>query len=244
MGLETRKKRIYEIVEASHKNDNASHIYDVMILVAVVAGLIPLMMKADNQYTKTIDLVTSLIFLCDYILRVYTADYKMGVKSYVAYAAYLFSPMAIIDLLSIVPILGFIFPLSKTIPLFRIFRVFRIAKLIRYSRTMIIITNVIRKVKRELFAVLVLSLIYIIAVAMIMFQIEPDIFDNFLEAIYWSTVSITTIGYGDVVPQTLVGQFITMISALVGVAVIALPSGIITAAYMEEIHRKKKGYEL
>lgn len=128
--------------------------------------------------------------------------------------------------------------------MFRIFRVFRVLKLIRYSKTMVTIENVIRKVKSQLFAVLILTLIYITSSAMLVFQLEPNLFEHFFDALYWATISITTIGYGDISPVTTVGRLITMISALVGVAVIALPSGIITAAYMDEIKRKKSKLEL
>jgi voltage-gated potassium channel len=79
---------------------------------------------------------------------------------------------------------------------------------------------------------------------MLIFQLEPTLFETFFDALYWATISITTIGYGDIYPKTDMGRFITMISALVGVAVIALPSGMITAAYMNEINKKKTKYEL
>lgn len=238
------KRRIYEIIEMSKENDKVSRAYDVMITYAVVVGLIPLTMKADTIYTRLIDLVTVLIFLVDYILRIYTSDYKMGVKSYKAYIAYCLTPMAIIDALSLLPILSFFFPASIYFGLFRMFRVARIFKLIRYSKTMINISNVMRRVKKQLFAVLVLTLIYITASAMIIFQIEPDMFESFADALYWATISITTIGYGDYAPVTMAGRFVTMISALVGVGVIALPSGIITAAYVDEIKKKKSKLEL
>jgi len=109
---------------------------------------------------------------------------------------------------------------------------------------MMTITNVIKKVRRQLGAVLVLTVVYIIAIALIIFQVEPDLFNSFFDAIYWAVVSITTIGYGDISPVSTWGRVITILSALVGVAVIALPSGIITAAFMEEISRKKGKHEL
>lgn len=242
--LETFKKRIYEIVEVSHDKDKASKAYDSMILVAVVVGLIPLTRKTDTIYTMTIDLVTALLFLFDYCFRIYTSDYKMGVKSYKAYLFYAVTPMAIIDLLSIVPLVSFFIPSSRLLGMFRIFRIFRLLKLIRYSKTMVSIANVFRKVKSQLLAVLLLTLIYIMASAMLIFQFEPEMFDNFFEALYWATVSITTIGYGDIAPVSIEGRLITMISSLVGVAVIALPSGIITAAFMDEIKKKKGKHEL
>lgn len=238
------KKRIYEIVEASHDGDRTSKAYDIMILVAMVVGLIPLIIKGENHYTRVIDVVTVSIFVVDYFLRILTSDYKMGIRSYKAYLAYAFTPMAIIDLLSIVPILSLLFPYSTTIGLFRLFRIFRLLKVMRYSSAMSIIGRVLKKVYRPLCAVFTLAFIYIIACALIMFQIEPDIYGNFLDAFYWSGCTVLAVGYGDITPLTGVGRFIAVISALVGMAVIALPSGIITAAYMDEIKKKKSKLEL
>jgi voltage-gated potassium channel len=184
------------------------------------------------------------LFTIDYALRVFTSDYKMGVLSYKAYIYYALTPMAIVDLLSITPVFSFFFPNSTFVSLFRVFRVLRVLKLVRYSKTMVTVTNVLRKVKSQLTAVLVLVVAYILATALIIFQVEPDLFDDFFEAVYWASVSITTIGYGDISPVSVWGRAITILSALVGMAVIALPSGIITAAYMEEIHKKKGAHEL
>lgn len=237
------KLRIYQVVEASHDGDVVSRHYDLLMLAAIVVGLVPLTLKATNPYTKAIDVLAGFLFLVDYCLRVFTSDYKMGIKSYKAYLAYAFSPLAMVDLLSILPILELFLPSSK-FGLFRIFRVLMVLKLVRYSKAMITIVTVIRKVKRQLMAVLVLAIVYIGASAMVIFQLEPDSFNNFFDALYWATISITTIGYGDISPTTSIGRFITMVSALVGVAVIALPSGIITAAYMDEIKKVKGKHEL
>ena len=239
-----KKKRIYEVIEVSNIGDLSSRAYDVMITVAVIVGLLPMTLKTENTYTKIIELLTSLLFFIDYCVRVYTADYKMGYKSKRTYIAYICTPLAIMDLLSIVPVISLIFPGLTGIRLLKLFRFFRIFKLVRYSKTMIVISNVMRKVKRQLFAVLILITIYIFVSAMLVFQLEPDIFNSFFDALYWATISITTIGYGDISPVTPIGRMITMISALVGMAVIALPTGIITAAYMNEIARKKSKYEL
>lgn len=242
--LEMIKKRIYDIIEVSKGNDPASRMYDILMMVAVIVGLIPLTKKIETPYSFYIDLVTAFLFLFDYIIRLYTSDYKMGFKSIKSYIAYSFTPLAIIDFLCILPTLYLFIPSSGILNILRIVRVFRILKLLRYSSTMLVIAIMLRKVKRQLFAVLLLTLMYIIGSAMFVFQFEPDLFDSFFEAVYWSTISITTIGYGDIAPATTVGRFITMISALVGVAVIALPSGIITAAYMDEIKKKKSKLEL
>lgn len=238
------KKRIYEVIEVSSIGDKSSRAYDVLLTTTIIVGLIPMTLKAENTYTRWIELLTSFIFLCDYCARIYTADYKMGYKSYKAYIAYIFTPLAIFDFLSILPVIVLFTPVSSLISLLRLFRFFRVLKLVRYSKTMIIIANVVRKVKKQLIAVLILIIVYIFVSAMLIFQLEPNLFNTFFDALYWATISITTIGYGDISPVTNVGRLIAMTSALVGMAVIALPTGIITAAYMNEITKKKSKYEL
>ncbi len=238
------KRRVYEVVEVSSMGDKSSRAYDIMMNTAIIVSLIPMTLKKDSIFTFWLEMVATLIFVIDYAARVYTADYKMGYKHYRAYVAYILSPLAIFDFLSILPIIYWFTPVKSWIGLLRLFRAFRAIKLVRYSKTMVIIANVIRKVKKQLLAVLLLITVYIFMSAMLIFQLEPELFDNFFDALYWATISITTIGYGDISPTSDVGRFITMISALVGVAVIALPSGIITAAYMNEINKKKSKYEL
>ena len=238
------KKRTFEVLEASQEGDASSKAYDVLMSVAIIVGMIPLAMKSGNMYIQQIDLVTSVLFMVDYVARVWTADYKMGYQDTRAYLAYVVTPMAIIDLLAILPVIYVIYPVHSALRLLRLFRIFRVVKLARYSKTMSIIVNVIRKVKSQLGAVLVLIIIYIFVSAMLVFQLEPNLFNTFFDALYWATISITTIGYGDISPVTTVGRMITMVSSLVGMAVIALPTGIITAGYMEEIRKKKTKYEI
>ncbi|WP_026506673.1 ion transporter [Butyrivibrio sp. MC2013] len=240
----TLKKRIYEIVEVSHDGDKTSKAYDTMMLIAVVVGLMPLTIKGENPFTFPIDIITACIFVFDYFLRLFTSDYKMGIRSYKAYLFYAFTPMAIVDLLSIIPVMAIFFPVSKTIALTRLLRIVRLFKVLRYSTAMRVIGNVMRKVWRPLAAVFILVLLYVIACALIMFQVEPEIFPTFLDAIYWSGCTILTVGYGDIAPQSQAGRIIAVISSMVGMGVIALPSGIITAAYMNEITRKKSKLEI
>lgn len=89
-------------------------------------------------------------------------------------------------------------------------------------------------------AVCTLALGYIIVSALIVFNVEGDSFETFFEAIYWATVSLTTVGYGDIYPVTTAGRIITMISSIFGIAIVALPAGIITAGYMDELSEEKK----
>ena len=168
---EAAKKRIYEIIEVSSKDDKAGSYYDKMMLTAVIIGLVPLTLKSENTYSIIINYFTSFIFFFDYILRIYTSDYKMGIKHYKAYLYYAFTPLAIIDLLAVIPIFSIFFTTHTLVRIFKLFRVAVLLKLIRYSKTMVIMTNVLHRVKTQLIAVLMLTGIYIAASAMFIFQL-------------------------------------------------------------------------
>ncbi|MBQ9607560.1 MAG: ion transporter [Lachnospiraceae bacterium] len=231
------RKRIYEILEVGTDDDVASRAYDLFMMAAIIISIAPLVTKTENRLTYDIDKITVGIFIVDYILRLLTADYKIkkGVSSFILYP---FTPMAIIDLLSILPSLTVLsrgFRILKVARLLRTFRVFRVFKAFRYSTNINIIVNVFRKQKDSLIVVCALAVGYIVITALIMFNFEPETFDTFFDAIYWATVSLTTVGYGDLYAKSTLGRIITMISTVFGMAIVALPAGIITAGYMDEI---------
>lgn len=128
------------------------------------------------------------------------------------------------------------FKVLKTIRLIRTFRVLRIFKSFRYSKNIQIILQVGKNSKKASIAVLYLAIGYIFVCALIIFNVEPDSFNTFFDAI---TISLTTVGYGDIYPITTLGRIITMVSSFMGIAIVALPAGIITAGYMKEIESDK-----
>lgn len=243
------RKRIYEVIEVAKEDDRASATYDSVILLCVIASLIPLAFKQTTTLFDVIDKITVAVFIIDYILRWFTADYKFNNHSTVSFIKYPFTFMALVDLISILPSLTLmsnafkifrIFRMLKVMRVFRTMRVFRVFKAARYSKSIEIIGNVIRHSTDALIAVGTLAFLYIIISALIVFNIEPDTFNNFFEAIYWATVSLTTVGYGDIYPITNIGKLVSMVSSVFGIAIVALPSGIITAGYMEELSKVKK----
>lgn len=238
------RKRLFEVIEASKDGDTLSSIYDTVILVTVIVSLVPLAFKDQTSVFSAIDKVSVSIFIVDYLLRWSTADYKFGRNGLVPFIRYPFTFMAIVDLVSILPSITLmssafkvfrVFRMLKVMRVFRTMRVFRVFKAARYSRSMDIIANVIKNSKEALAAVGTLAVLYVLISALIVFNIEPDTFGNFFEAIYWATVSLTTVGYGDIYPVTATGKFVAMLSSVFGIAVVALPSGIITAGYMDEL---------
>lgn len=237
------RKRIFEIIEKAENKDKASMAYDIFMLVAICVSLIPLFFKKDNLAFFIIDKVTVVIFIIDYLLRWITADYKKGKNGIAAFILYPFSFMAIIDLLSILPSLSIInkgFKALRVLRMIRALRVVRVFKVARYSRSFRIIGNVLRESKEALIAVCVLAFGYIFISALIVYNVEPDTFETYFDAVYWATVSLTTVGYGDIYPISALGRVITMISSIFGIAIVALPAGIITAGYMNEINKESE----
>lgn len=236
------RKRLFEIIEVGKEDDIVSRIYDFSMMTTIFISIIPLVTKSTNSIFMLIDKVTVTIFIIDYLLRLLTADYKLK-KGKISFVLYPFSFMAIIDLFSILPsiiVINQTLKLLKVFRLLRTFKVFRVFKSFRYSKNIQMILNVFKSQKDSLITVGVLAVGYIIITALIIFNIEPETFDSFFQALYWATISLTTMGYGDIYAISIAGQVITMVSSLFGIAIVALPAGIITAGYMEEIKQNSK----
>ena len=239
------RHRIYEIIEFSAGSDKASTVYDFTMMVMIFASLIPLVFKTSNLAFDIIDKVTVTAFIADYVLRLFTADFKIK-RGCCSFLLYPFSFMAIIDLLSILPSFNILSSGLKTLKLLRMFRtfrafravkVFKAFKIFRYSKSIKIIIDVIREQKEPLLAVGTLAIGYVFIAALIIFNVEPDTFNTYFDAIYWATVSLTTMGYGDIYPVSTAGRIVTMVSSFVGIAIVALPSGIITGGYLNKINK-------
>lgn len=234
----TMRERIFQIVQRARPGDKVSHGYDIFIVAVAFLSIVPLMFRPQDMSPDVavamnmIDVVTVCILLLDYLLRWMTHDLKTGEKGWRAFARYPFTPLAIVDLLAILPSLGV---LPET---FKFLRVLRVTKLFRYSKNLTIVANVFRAQRNTLLSVLAVALMYIFVSGLVMFVNEPDTFDNFFDALYWATTALTTVGYGDVYPVTDLGKFISMVSSLFGIAIIALPAGIITGGFLEQIRQR------
>lgn len=236
------RKRIYEIIELSNGRDRLSSIYDGFMLVLIVLSLVPLAFKSENLLFHVIDKVCVCVFSVDYLLRLSTADYKFSKKGIAPFIRYPFSFMAVVDLLSILPSVTALnsgWKMLRVLRMIRALRVFRVFKAFRYSKSVQIVVSVFKRSKEPLIAVCTLAVAYILISALVIFNVEPDTFETFFDAIYWATVSLTTVGYGDIYPVTTTGKIITMLSSVFGIAIVALPAGVITAGYMDAINSEK-----
>ena len=234
------RKRIYDFVTVGFNVSLWGRIYDAFMVAVIITGLIPLMFKQTTPMMALIDTGVGIIFIIDYLIRWLVADYILQKHNWKAFVIYPFTPMAIMDLLSILPSFMFLnngFRLFRFFRLMMVLRVFKLTRILHYSRNVMIMRSVFRRQKKALLYVMFMVIGYILICALIMFNVEPNLFDSFFEAIYWSATSLTTIGYGDICPVTVVGRLFTVLSAIMGIAIVALPSSIITAGYMRELER-------
>ena len=234
------REKLYNIIEPRSKETKLSRIYDAVMIGVICLSLIPLLFKETNLFFQVLDYITVSVFIIDYFLRLITADYKYMKHNLKSFVRYPFSPMAIIDLLSILPSITPLHAGFKALRVLRLLRALRVIRVLRYSKSVQIIRNVFIKQKDALLTILGFALGYVFLSALIMFQVEPQTFNNFFDAIYWATISLTTVGYGDIFAVTTIGRTFTMISAFVGIAIVALPAGIVTAGYMEELQDRNE----
>ena len=246
----TTREKIYSIVEPRYNNQDSliARVYDWVMLIAIIIGIIPLMFREQSTLFYIFDVVSCSLFILDYILRWITADFRSKRSSILAFLIYPFTPIAIIDLLSILPTFNFIKDVFKLTRLVRLLKIIRVVKVVRYFEPLRIVMAVIKKQRVVLATVLALALFYVFITALIMFNAEQQIdpadgeylFDTFFDAFYWASCTLTTVGYGDIYPISTIGRVISIISSIVGIAIIALPSGIITAGYMDEAKERRK----
>ena len=234
------RRKIYEVIEVADKDDRDSLIYDRFMLVCIAASIVPLCFKETNALFIWLDRATVTVFIVDYLLRWWTADLKYEKSGKWAFLRYPFSFFGIVDLLSILPSLTMLSSGFKLFRLFRLNKALKALKFLRYSHSFELILNVIKREKRALAAVCVLAGGYIALSALIMFQVEPDSFDTFFDAIYWAVVTLTTVGYGDIYPVTTMGKIFSIFITFLGVGMVAIPTGIISAGFVDQYTRIKR----
>ena len=232
------RQKIYDIVELKEVNSLASRLYNQFMLILVIISMLPLAFKEDYAVFAITDIVVVSVFIVDYLLNWMTADIRFGKRGIWPFIRYPFSLPGIVDMLSILPALAFIhdgFRLLRITRGLRILRMLSVFKLVHHSQNMVLVVRTLRESRDSLLAVGYLAAGYILISSLIIFNVEPQTFPTFFDALYWATVSLTTVGYGDIYPISTIGRCVTMFSSLLGIALIALPAGIVTAGYLNAL---------
>lgn len=233
------KKQIKDIVEI---NDNRGSKYfsffiQALILLSIITfsvETIPDLKPQTRTILQSIELISVLVFTAEYLLRIYVADSK---------PKFIFSFFGIIDFLAILPFyLSFGVDL-RSLRALRFLRLFRVLKLVRYNKAMNHFTKAIKTAKEEilLFIFITLILIYFSAVGIYYFenQAQPEHFSSIFDSLWWAIITLTTVGYGDVYPITVGGKVFTFFILMIGLGIVAIPTGIISSALTKSIDSKE-----
>lgn len=256
--MKDNRQTIYRVIRIGYTGDTPSRIFDIVIAVSILANLFIIFFEtfdASRKYLAilgAIELITVIIFTVEYILRLVTADYAYPEKKTFVSAlfAFIFSLYGIIDLLSFAPYwISMIFPAAMIpagVVAFRMLRVVRILRLFRINRyydAFNVITDVIKQKKNQILSAVFIILMLVLASSIIMYDLEhaaqPEAFKNAFSGIWWAVSTLLTVGYGDIYPVTPAGRFVGIILAFLGVGIVAIPTGIISAGFVEQYTRIK-----
>ena len=248
------KKRIFNIIQIGSRSDVPSYAFDIGIVIVILVNLFVTFFSTFDQakgYESILDaaeLVTVIIFAVEYILRVWTSQYLYPEKSKAKAAlSFALSASGLIDLFSFLPyFLPVFFPAGAVA--FRMFRVIRIFKLFRVNAqydAFNVIVDVIKEKKNQLISSMCIVMIFMLAASMCMYSVEheaqPEQFQNAFSGLWWSASTLLTIGYGDVYPITTVGKMLAILISFLGVGLVAIPTGIISAAFVDRYSHLKEG---
>ncbi len=225
------------------------HFISTLIIINVIAIILESYNGIYDQYHlffTYLEFFSIIFFTIEYVIRVWIADMIYPELSATkARLKYMTSFMGLIDLISILPFyLPFILKIDlRIVRVLRLFRLLRILKLNRHFKSLRIIRSVIVKTKNEIIVTAFLVFILLILASTLMYNIEnkaqPDAFQNIGQALWWAVATLTTVGYGDIYPITGLGKLMSAVIALLGIGFVALPTGIISSAYIDEIRKSK-----
>ncbi len=246
--------RVYEVVEVRTGFDRAGRIYDSIYMFFIILNLaVSILYTYETYRTKygslliTVEQVTVASFCIDYLLRLWTAKYSYPeLKPARAALKYMASFTGIVDMLSFLPYyLPFFFPSGAVaFRMLRIMRVFRLFRINSYYDSFRLISDVIRGKKQQLFSSVFIILILMLASSLCMYSLEheaqPEIFENAFSGIWWAASTLLTVGYGDIYPITPLGKLFGIFITFLGVGMVAIPTGIISAGFVDQYSRIKR----
>ena len=256
LNLKKYKKRVFEMVEVGYVGDEISGFYDILGVAAIVINLASNILGTyqtiQSRYggvLSILETITVLFFTIDYILRVWTADmlYPDAKKPVFKY---IFSFTGLIDLLCFLPwYLPFFFPDGAVaFRMFRVVRIFRLFRINAYYDSLNVITGIIAGKRQQLFSSVFIILVLMVGASLCMYSLEhdaqPEIFKNAFSGIWWAASTLLTVGYGDIYPITPLGKLFGIFIAFLGVGIVAIPTGIISAGFVEQYSKIKRLSEI
>ena len=249
-----RRKRMSAIVEMKSADDWISRGYNilncVMLLINVAVTILYTFDRMELQYggvLLAIEAVTVAFFAVDYVLRVWTAPALYPNKTeFRAIRKYVFSLTGIVDLLSFLPYyLPIFFPTGAAVfRIFRVVRIFRLFQINAYYSALNVITEVLNSKRQQLASSVFIISVLMVASSLCMYSLEnaaqPEVFSNAFSGIWWAVSTLLTVGYGDIYPITIPGKIVSIFITFLGVGMVAIPTGIISAGFVDQFSRIKR----
>ncbi len=250
------KERVFALLEVAHADDKSSKYFDIFILSLItingVSMILETVIALGQQFQYFFWLIEAIsvpIFTIEYVARIWacTADPRHP-HPFFGRIRYALRPLTIIDLLAILPFyLTFLKVDFRVIRVLRIFRILRLAKLTRYSTAIWTFYRVFMAKKDELaIALTTIGILLVLASTFIYYAehtVQPDKFSSIPAAMYWGVMTITTVGYGDIVPITTVGKLLGSLTGLLGIAIFAIPAGILASGFAQEIKKRTEPFQ-
>ena len=247
----TIQKHLYILFNEPSKSKVAYYL-NIVIYTLIIISIINLMLISvesfNSKYGDFFLIIRNTImpiFIIEYLLRVYAAGYDKKYKGFKGVLKYIITPYAIIDLVSILPYIlvniGFD---SSSVRALRLLRIFRLLRARKYNIFIQLMKKILSNLKEELIVLFFFTIILLIVLAVIIYEIEhaaqPEVFTNIFQSIWWSVATLTTVGYGDMYPVTIVGKIITSIISIIGIAFIAIPGGLFASEFVLALEEQKK----
>lgn len=246
------RQRTWEIVETAKAGDASSRAFDIAILsliflnvIAVIIGSLQSVQQRWGVFLNLFETVSVIIFTVEYVARLWscTVDPRF-IGRFRGRIRCAFQVMSIIDLLAILPFyLPFLGFDLRSLRILRLLRILRVAKLGRYYSSLNLIKDVLREKKEELVLTSALMGLLLVVSSSVLYYCEnaaqPDAFSSIPATMWWAVATLTTVGYGDMYPVTVMGKLCASVIAVLGIGMFALPTGILGAGFVEAIQTKK-----
>jgi voltage-gated potassium channel len=242
------KTAVYNLIRTDDENGVAASIFDGTIIALIAVNVLLVILDtfsfppAVQSVFRKIEIISVVVFTAEYAARLWTADKTAPGKSpLAARLKYAISFMAVIDLLAILPFyLPFVFSVDlRILRAIRLLRLLRLLKVNRYTSALSTVGAVMRHKASQLISSILVVLVVMIIASVLMYNVEneaqPEVFANAFSGLWWAIATLTTVGYGDIYPITAAGKILSAVIALLGIGLVAVPTGIISSGFVEHI---------
>ncbi len=246
------RERAFRMVEPSSSYKDPNFAFDAFIIILILLNVLALILQSVPEYDRDFgsffyyfEIFSVVVFTFEYLVRLWTIVEKVGFENQVwGRLKWVRRPIALIDLFAILPFyLPFVGVDLRFLRIFRTLRIIRIFKIARYTSAFDLIRKVFAEKKEEIFISVLFIFVLLIVASTFAYYAErdaqPDDFGTIPKALWWGVITLTTVGYGDTVPITLLGKILGGVISLLGIGLFALPTGILASGFSEEIGKRK-----